>query len=244
MNLFLYILIFSSLGGVSAIIASLLLLTQEKLTKKITIFLVSFAAGVLLGVAFLDLLPEALENNQDLLKIFLFTLIGIILFLLLEKMLFWYHCHEDDCFEHPYVYTALFGDGLHNFIDGMIISVSFLSGGIGLGVSTAIAVAMHEIPGEIGDFSILLHGGMQKMKAFIYNTLIALSAPLGGALIYFSSFKIESILPFLTALAAGNFIYIALTDLIPQIHRQTKISLSLIQIMFLIFGILMVWIIS
>ena len=201
--------------------------------KKVLILFVSFSAGALLGDVFFHILPEV---NFSL-NFSLFLLSGIVLFFLLEKIICWKHCHLPITKEHkhPFTYMVLFGDSLHNFIDGLIIFASYAIS-FPVGLATTIAVFLHEIPQEIGDFAILLHGGFSKKKALFLNFVSSLTAVLGVFVAFlFSSFNLVN---FLLGIAAGGFIYIALTDLIPEMHKETRIKESLLQILFFILGIL------
>jgi zinc and cadmium transporter len=190
--------------------------------------LVSFSAGALLGDVFIHLLPELAEEGEFSLKISLWILGTIIGFFFVEKYLNWHHHHgEGDEHEHrahPYVYNILIGDFIHNFIDGLVIAGAYQLD-IRLGIATTIAVVLHEIPQEIGDFGVLIYGGFTKSKALIYNLISALGAIL-GALLAFAYTGLEDALPVLVALGAGSFIYIALADLIPQIHKEREKSYS------------------
>lgn len=233
-----WILIFSFLGSVFCLIGGIFLLWKEKWAKKIALYLVSFAAGALLGAAFLHLLPEAVEEGGT--RVFFYVLIGLLVMFLVEKFLLWYHCHEGECKVHAFSYTILFGDGVHNFIDGIIIGVSFLVS-IPLGVTTALAIAFHEIPQEIGDFAVMLHGEMKRSKILVYNLLAALMTPLAAVLAYIFSSSLEKAIIPLVAFAGGTFIYIASSDLIPEIHKETKKSKAIAQFFLLLFGILVIW---
>ncbi len=238
MPLIFWILIFSFLGSAVSLIGGIFLLWKEKLAQKITLYLVSFAAGALLGAAFLHLLPDAVNDGGP--KMFFYVLLGLLAMFLTEKFLLWYHCHTGKCEVHVFSYTILFGDAIHNFIDGIVIGASFLVS-IPLGIITSLAVAFHEIPQEIGDFAVMLHGGMKRAKVLIYNLFSALLAVLAAVLTYvFSSNLKNAIIP-LIAFAAGNFIYIAASDLIPEIHKETKRSKIIIQIFLLFIGILVIW---
>jgi len=180
---------------------------------------VSFAVGGLLGGAFFHLLPESVESTGS--SIFIYVLSGIITFFLIENFLHWRHCHKGQCDVHAFTYLNLIGDGVHNFIDGMIIAAAFVSD-IKLGLATTLAVVVHEVPQEIGDFGILLYGGFSKRKALFYNFLSALIA-VAGALIAYVSFKhLLWLKDFLVPFTAGGFIYIALVDLIPELHKEMK----------------------
>ncbi|MBW3015659.1 ZIP family metal transporter [Candidatus Woesearchaeota archaeon] len=209
----------------------------EKL-KKIIFFLVSFAAGALLGDAFIHLIPEAYEEFGISLSISLYFLSGILLFFILEKFIHWRHCHVPTSKEHPHPFAVmnLVGDMFHNFIDGMVIAGSYLMS-IPLGVSTTIAVVLHEIPQEIGDFGVLIHGGFTRAKALLYNFLIALTAVLGAVVVLLIGNIYEGITMFLLPFTAGGFIYVAGSDLIPELHRECAPSKSLLQLFGLILGI-------
>jgi zinc and cadmium transporter len=198
--------------------------------------LVSFASGTLLGGAFLHLIPEALLNGGE--NLFIVILSGILVFFLLEKFL-WRHCHERDCPVHVFAYLNLLGDGIHNFIDGILIAASFLTS-TPLGFATALAVVSHEIPQEIGDFGILVYGGFSKVKALSYNLLSALMAFVGALLTYSFSAYLPSSSYFLM-FAAGSFIYVATTDLIPELHKEHGVAKSFLQFALLVVGILLMW---
>lgn len=241
MSLLGWILIFSFLGSIFCLIGGIFLLWREKLAKKIAIYLISFAAGTLLGAAFLHMLPEAVSEKGS--NILIYTLIGILVMFLVEKFLLWYHCHEGVCKVHTFSYTILLGDGVHNFIDGIIIGVSFLIS-IPLGIISALAIVFHEIPQEIGDFAVMFHGGMGRVKVLIYNFLAALMTPLAAILAYVFSSSLERAIIPLIAFAAGNFIYIAGSDLIPEIHKHYSPSKATLQSICLGFGILVIWLVE
>jgi len=238
------ILILASTFLVSAIsiIGILFLVLRKKLLDKISLMLVSFASGSLLGGAFLHLIPEALSPYDE--SVFIVILVGIFVFFLLEKSL-WKHCHEKECPVHPFAYLNLFGDGLHNFIDGLIIAASFLVS-IPLGTAATMAVISHEVPQEIGDFGILVYGGLSKSKALFYNFLTAITALVGATFMYvlyvFSPFIPN--MAYLLAFAAGSFIYIATTDLIPELRKEKNLTISIAQIILLLAGIASMWVLK
>ncbi len=186
--------------------------------NKILILLVGFAAGSLIGDAFLHLLPEAAGETRSE-AVFFYTLAGFIIFFLLERYFYWRHCHNGVCDVHAFTYLNLVGDGIHNFIDGLIIAASFITS-IKLGIITTLAIIFHEIPQEIGDFSILVYGGFSKKKALVFNFICALFAILGAVIGYALSNITQEISTFLLSITAGGFIYIAASDLIPELHRQ------------------------
>ncbi|OGK13317.1 hypothetical protein A3C98_04945 [Candidatus Roizmanbacteria bacterium RIFCSPHIGHO2_02_FULL_37_15] len=192
----------------------------EKLTvKKLSTYLVAFAAGVMLTTAFIDLLPEALEHNTFE-NIYIYGLLGIIVFFLIERFFIWFH-HHDKMHVEPTAYLVLLGDGLHNFFDGLAIAAAFL-GNPGLGFVTTLAISAHEIPHEIADFSILIHAGMKKAMALFYNFISALTALLGAIVGYYYLNKFEKMIPALLMFSSGIFIYIACSDLIPDLHEDFK----------------------
>lgn len=209
---------------------------KEKLFKKILMSLVALSAGALLSGAFFHLIPESLEHLTST-AVFTYVLIGFIIFFLMEKFLYWHHCHKGKCDVHPVSYLILFGDGIHNFIDGVIIAISFIVS-IPFGIVTTLLIIGHEIPQELGDFGVLVHGGFGKVKALIYNLIAQLTCVIGGIIGYFLSNSIEGIIPFILPFAAGGFIYISASDLVPELHKEPEIKKSLTSFAFFIVGIL------
>ena len=256
MHLLTWIILFCLLGGfLSVLAASSFLLLPEGLRNRLLPHFVSFAIGALLGAAFLALIPHSLTGlvSGDFHVIGLTILLGILGFFLLEKMVLWRHCHSDHCEAHTpqeafeqgsaksTVSIILLGDGLHNFVDGVLIGAAFLTD-IHLGIVTSLAVAAHEIPQEVGDFAILLHSGMQRKKALLLNIFSGLVTVLGGVLAYFSLGDATEIIPFVLAIAASSFIYIAVADLIPDLHKQTMFKESMQQITLITMGVLVIYI--
>lgn len=239
MSTLILILVSTFLVSTISIIGILFLVLRKKLLDKILLMLVSFASGSLLGGAFLHLIPEALSPYDEI--VFIVILAGILVFFLLEKSL-WKHCHEKECPVHPFAYLNLFGDGLHNFIDGMIIAASFLVS-IPLGTATTIAVISHEVPQEIGDFGILVYGGISKNKALVYNFLTAITA-IAGATFTYAFYEFIPKMAYLLAFAAGSFIYIATTDLIPEMRKERKLTVSFVQFILLLAGIILMWLLK
>ena len=240
------ILICIFLVSVISLIGIVFIVLSEKWFNKALLMLVGFASGSLLGGAFFHLIPEAIEkvgkaSSITIDNIFLALALGLLIFFVLEKFL-WRHCHErEKCPVHPFAYLNLVGDGIHNFIDGIIIAASFMaSQDASLGFIVTLAVAAHEIPQEIGDFSILLYGGFSKTKALIYNFLTALTAMAGGIFTFYGSAFLPQT-PYLLAFAAGGFIYIASTDLIPELHRERKALNSFLQFVMLSIGLFLMW---
>jgi zinc and cadmium transporter len=239
MSTLILILVSTFLVSTISIIGILFLVLRKKVLDKILLMLVSFASGSLLGGAFLHLIPEALSPYDEI--VFIVILVGILVFFLLEKSL-WKHCHEKECPVHPFAYLNLFGDGLHNFIDGMIIAASFLVS-IPLGTAATIAVISHEVPQEIGDFGILVYGGLSKNKALFYNFLTAITA-IAGAMFTYAFYEVIPKMAYLLAFAAGSFIYIATTDLIPEMRKERKLTVSFAQFILLLAGIMLMWLLK
>lgn len=224
-----------------SLIGILSLLLNEKLLNRILILLVGFGAGGLIGGAFLHLLPEALERSENFTALFTYVIFGFIFFFILEKYFYWRHCHKGKCEIHTFTYLNLIGDGLHNFIDGLIIGASFVTD-IKIGIVATAAIILHEIPQELGDFGVLLYGGFSKFKALTYNFLSAATAILGTVIGYAFASRMGSFSNVLIPIAAGGFIYIASCDLIPELHKQPDIKKSTVSMVFFIFGILlMLW---
>jgi zinc and cadmium transporter len=206
--------------------------------KSLTLFLVSFAVGSLLGDTFIHILPEIYQTSSSFFT-FLLPLVGLLLFFSLEKILNWRHCHDPDCHDddHSVVKLSFLGDSVHNFIDGAIIAAGFMVSPR-LGLTTSLAVILHEIPQEIGDFGIFIHQGLSLKKALKLNFLSALFCLFGVVFTFLFGSRISALPNTLLALAAGGFIYLAASDLIPELHRHTvKVSHSLIQLFFIILGI-------
>ena len=223
-------------------IIGIFIFIKQKVISKFLFFLVSFAAGTLLGVAFLDLLPEVIEKGfSNVMPIFM--LAGILSFFVLEKFLHWHHHHTEKKEVHAFTYLNIVGDGIHNFLDGAIIAVSFMTD-TSLGIITTIAIIAHEIPQEIADFSVLIYGGFSKMKALVYNFLTALTAVIGALVTFFFSNAIENSHSYIAAFAIGGFVYIAGTDLIPEIHKEKNLNKSLLQFLMLALGIALIWLVG
>ncbi len=209
---------------------------DQKRLAKMLLFMVSFAAGALMGDSFLHLLLESVKGGMQP-KISVFILTGILVFFILEKIISWRHCHIPTSEEHPHPVGImnLIGDGFHNILDGMIIGGSFLVS-VPLGISTTLAVILHEIPQEIGDFGILIHAGYAVRKALLFNFFCALTAVLGAALTLAIGLESESVSAFLVPFTIGSFLYIATADLIPELKKETDLKKSLLQLMFILLG--------
>ncbi len=231
----LYTLIATFIVSLFSLIGVITLGIREKLLKAILLSLVAFSAGALIGGAFLHLIPEAIEKAPPD-TVFIFVISGFVLFFLLEKYLYWRHCHDGVCHIHTFTYLNIVGDGLHNFIDGLVIAGSFVVSPQ-VGIFTTLLVIIHEIPQELGDFGILVYGGFTKQKALFYNFLTALTAFGGAILGYIISNKVHNFSYILLSLTAGGFIYIATADLVPEIHKETDLKKSGLSLAFFFFGI-------
>ena len=216
------------LGLTSVIVISAVSLTgvlvlwlKDKQLEKILLYLVSFSVGGLFGDAFIHLIPEAIEEGGFGISVSLLILFGILFSFVVEKFLQWRHCHIPTSSEHPhsFAYMNLFGDAVHNLIDGLIVGGSYLVS-IPIGISTTLAVIFHEIPQELGDFGVLIHGGFNKKKALWFNFLTALTAILGAIIAFVVGTTLVGFIPLLIPFAAGNFIYIAGSDLIPELRKD------------------------
>lgn len=243
MNVLFYIILFTFLGSIVSLIGGILLLLKQSFAIKISHFLSAFAAGALLATAFFDLLPEASHEAEGTgFDIFMWALIGLLAFFLLERFILWFHHHHEheERERKSLISLVILGDSVHNFIDGVAIAATFLVS-IPLGIATTFAVATHEIPQEIGDFGVLLHRGVKRAKVLWYNLVSAFSALLGAILTYFAADYIQGLLPIFLSITAGFFIYIACSDLIPEIHNQEKRSIALLEAGILILGVFVVW---
>ncbi len=260
MNLLFLIIIFTALGGVlSVLAASVFLLLSDENQAKVLPHGVSFATGALLAVAFWGLIPHAFEEvgAEKIQNLSGVIMLGLLLFFILEKLLIWRHCHSGSCevhgdieeHSHGHAHShgshksagamIIIGDSIHNFVDGVLIGAAFLTD-VKLGIVTSLAVAAHEIPQEVGDFAILLHSGYSKAKALLYNVLASLTTVVGGILAYYSLGDLHESLPYFLAMASSSFIYIAVADLIPTLHKKTDIKTSLKQIALIFAGICLI----
>lgn len=232
-----YILLFSFIGSIVSLVGGILLLFRKKLALKISHFLASFAAGTLLGTAFFDLLPEAAQESGGT-DIFKWVLAGLLIFFLLERFI---HHHHDNPKEDAVVPLIVIGDTIHNFIDGVAMAATFLVS-IPLGIVTSLAVAAHEIPQEIGDFGLMLHKGVARKKVLSINFFSALVAMLGAILTYLGKDWIEGLLPAVLGLTAGFFIYIAASNLIPEIHNRENQQIAFWETVTLLLGVLLIFV--
>jgi zinc and cadmium transporter len=223
-----------SFGGLLA--ASILVACRDQVRRVLVPWLISYAVGTLLGVALLALLPEALSRLEP--RQVLGTLLaGILTFFVLEKLVLWRHCHTDDCAIHSSTaQLAVIGDTVHNFIDGAIIGSAVMSS-VPLGVSTALAVAAHEIPQEAGDFAILLGAGYSKRRALWLNLLSGTAGIAGATAMYLAVDRLELSIRYVLPFAAGNLLYVAMADLIPHLHHGGLHASALRQILLIGAGI-------
>lgn len=231
-------LFFGLLGSVGALSGAALLLAFPDATRnRLLPWLLAYATGTLLGAAFLGMIPAGLAKAPAL-NISGTVLAGLVGFFLLEKLVIWRHCHDGECEIHSHQSSILIlvGDAFHNFVDGVVIAAAFLASPA-LGVAAALSVIAHEIPQELGDFAILLHGGLNKSRAFLYNLVSSLTTLPGVLLGWFWLDQMRQAIPYVLAVSAASFIYVAVADLIPGLHRQTTLAASLRQLVLLVAGI-------
>lgn len=225
-----------------ALVGSVTLILKEATLQKIILPLVAFAAGSLIGGAFFHMIPAGMEKITDTTVLFGWLLAGFTLFFVLEQFLHWHHCHRAraSC-KQPLTYLILIGDGLHNFIGGLAIAGIFLVD-IRLGIMAWLAAAAHEIPQELGDFGVLIHGGWRKRTALFFNVLSGLTFLLGGLVAYAASFTID--VAFLIPFAAGNFIYIGASDLVPEVTKHKNLKNNFLNFVSFVVGILLMYLIK
>lgn len=226
MTTFLWILGAGILMSAIALVGSSTLLLSEAMLRRLLLPLVAFAAGSLIGGAFFHMIPAALSSFDSVIRVYLWVAVGFSLFFALEQFLHWHHCHRAsaEC-KKPLTYLILLGDGLHNFLGGLAIAGAFLMD-VQLGIAAWLAAAAHEVPQELGDFAVLVHGGWPKRKALLFNVLSALTFLVGALLAYAASFRID--VAFLVPLAAGNFLYIGASDLVPEVNRAHTLGANLV----------------
>lgn len=218
MNLLTYVILFSLLGGVVSLIGGVAMLAKRDLVKKHISSLTAFAAGVLIAISILDLIPEAFELGEANM-VSMSILMGVIGLFVLEKMSVWFHHHHEPHGSSPEIVGVFLGDTLHNFIDGIAIGAAFLIS-IPAGIATAVAVGMHELPQEIADFSLYIKSGMSRQKTLLLNVASSLTTLLGSLGIYFMGAVVEGLEVYVLGIAAGMFLYISLADLIPELHED------------------------
>lgn len=237
MSTFFLALGLSVLGGLGGLlVAASVLLINDSARTRIVPELVSYAVGALLGAAMLKILPEAIDQLSPA-RLFATLLAGVMLFFVLEKLVLWRHCHTHDCEVHGgSVAGVVVGDAFHNFVDGAVIATAVMTS-VPLGISTAIAVAAHEIPQELGDFAILLHAGYSRGRALLLNVLSGLSSALGAIVAFVAFDFVPMMRPYCLALAAASFLYVAMADLIPGLHRGRTDAASMRQVLLIGAGI-------
>ncbi len=234
-----YSLISTFLVSLISFVGALALVIKGVLLQEVLFCLVAFSAGTMIGGAFLHLLPEALEMMPPE-AVFIYLLAGFTFFFLLEKYLYWRHCHEGHCDVHTFSYLNLIGDGFHNFLDGLVIAGAF-SVSPKIGVITTIAVVFHEIPQELGDFGVLIYGGFTKGKALFFNFLSGLTAMVGALVGYFLVQAVSGMSVFFLSLTAGGFLYVASSDLIPELHKQKGFRRSTVSFLIFVAGLVFMW---
>lgn len=236
------IILFTFLVSLVSFIGVFTLALNKKILNNIVFYLVALSVGGLMGGAFLHLLPEAVEE-MDPLNVFLFVLAGFFMFLIIEKYIHWRHCHKEHCEIHSFAYMNLVGDAVHNFIDGLIMAAAFISG-FSLGIAATIAIVLHEIPQEIGDFGVLVYGGFQRKKALFYNFITAITAIAGGVIGYYALSFSNTASVFLLPFAAGGFLYIAAADLIPEIRKENDVKKSLLNFVIIFLGLMAMYLLK
>lgn len=247
-----WIIVFTLLGGVvSVLLASLFLLLPESRRARLMPAMIAFATGALLAAALVGLLPEAMElaGPGGAGKVGFGLLAGIGLFFVLEKLVLWRHCHDDHCETHDLprgdsprngsAALVITGDTMHNVLDGVLIAAAFLTD-IRLGIMTGLAVMAHEIPSEVGNFAVLLHGGLSRAQAFGWNLVSGFGSVIGGVIGYFALSAVEPLLPVALAVSAAGLLYVAVADLIPGLHRKTDARTGLAQVLLIGLGVLVV----
>jgi zinc and cadmium transporter len=235
---YLYAILSVVLVGLVSFIGVFSLAIKESVLKKYIGCFIGLAIGALLGGAFVHIIPEAFESGIGEHNVSLLIIAGILVFFVIEKFIHWHH-HGEDCEDsgiHPAGKMILLTDGFHNFIDGIIIGASFFIN-IPLGIATTIAVILHEIPQEVGDFAVLIHSGFSKKKALLFNFLSATTAILGTIVVIIFGSIVENFALWLMPIAAGGFIYVAVADLIPILHKSSKAQNSILQLLFIGVGI-------
>lgn len=238
MTVWIYSILSVILVSLISFIGVFTLALGEDRLKKITFILVSFAVGALLGDAFIHIIPETFEKFGASLLSSIYIVVGLLLFFILEKFIRWRHCHipTSTAHTHPVVTMNLIGDGVHNLMDGLMIGASYIVS-IPVGIATTLAVVLHEIPQEMGDFGVLVHGGLSVKKALAFNFLSALTAIVGTIISLVIGPQVQGYTMALLPMTAGGFIYIAGADLIPELQHDVKVSTSSLQFVLIMFGV-------
>lgn len=248
MSVLLWIIVASLAGGVLSVAAAAALAFNARAAH--VPVLISYAVGALLGAVFLNILPHAFAIASSFERMAGTILAGILLFFVLEKLVLWRHCHEEQCEAHearPAQHDhgrsgmmIMIGDTFHNFVDGILIAAAFLAD-VRLGLVTSIAIIAHEVPQEVGDFLVLLHSGYSKRYALALNVLSSLAMMVGGVLAYFALQTMQQLIPSLLALAAASMLYVSVADLIPGLHRRPEIHATVQQVVLILAGIGTIW---
>ena len=242
MPLFWWIVLGNVFLSLISFIGVVVLFFKDDFLKKILLWLVAFSAGSLIAGAFFHMIPEAINNLGNNTYVYFWIIAGFSIFFLLEQFIYWHHCHNLECqheeYTKPVAHLILVADALHNFIDGLAIAGAFIVD-IRIGIITLIVAATHEIPQELGDFGVFIHSGWKKSSALLFNFISGLTAVLGGLVAYFvsQSFNVSFLLP----LAAGGFIYIAASDLIPEVKYHAKMKSNVAHFTAFILGIVLIW---
>src|SRR3989344_8410944 len=244
MNTLIYIIGANVIISLFSLSGVLLIIWKKLLSKKIVPYLVAFAAGVILTTVFIDLFPEALEHTEELgreTNIFLPAFVGMVVSFFIERFLLWFHPHESTHGLKPSLLLITIGDTIHNYIDGVVIAAAFLAN-FQLGITATVAIAAHEIPQEIADFSILINSGLSRSKALVVNLISATAAIFGGVTGFYFLTLVQGGLPILLSLSSGIFIYISGSDLIPQLHTDFKKQKKWGQVIPFLLGIVIMYI--
>ena len=243
MSIFMYTLLSVIVVSLISLIGTFTLSINKKILDRSIFFLVSLAVGALFGDAIVHLIPEAFESFDSTTTPAILIITGIFIFFILEKFLHWHHCHgnhDSDCdVVRPLGRLVLFSDGVHNFLDGVIIAAAYLVS-IEVGIATTFAIILHEIPQEIGDFGVLIHSGYSRGRALFVNFLSALVAVLGAGLVFILGDISQSVTPALIAIAAGSFLYIAGSDLVPELQKTSDVKKSTLQFIAIVIGVTLV----
>lgn len=242
MDIWIYTLTSVVIISLISLIGVFTLALKPEMLKKIIFTMVSFAVGGLLGDAFIHLIPESIEQLGSSAIACFFVLVGIILFFILEKFILWRHCHIPTSEDHPHpvVFMNIIGDGVHNMFDGLAIGASYIIS-LPVGIATTLAVILHEIPQEIGDFGILIHGGLSPWRALFFNLVSALFAVIGAVVALSVGPHVKGVLAALLPITAGGFIYMAGSDLIPSLHDQRDFPKAWLQLVFMLLGIVIMF---
>ncbi len=235
--MFSYAIISTIIVSLVSLVGILFISINHKRLDRVIILLIALAAGTLIGDSFFHLIPEALEGLSNTIT-FILVIGGFVVFFFIENFLFWHHHHYPECDIHSFSYLNLIGDGIHNFVDGVLIALSYLINPV-IGLTTTIAVIAHEIPQEIGDYAVLVHGGFSPSKALFFNFLSALTAIIGAILGYF--LINESFINYLIPVMAGMFLYIGATDLVPELHKEQNRLRAYLSFIFFLIGILIMY---